>query len=94
MTARPAHADFAADMSFPWRGPVQDAPIGWEEFLQIDEDIRHSVEIVDGYVIPREQRDSKHQKVGSGLSNALEEAAVEEMRRGGDICIETNTETS
>jgi len=81
-------------MSFPWRGQVQEAPLSWEEFLQIDEDIRRTVEIVDGYVVPREQRDSKHQKVGSRLSNALEESAVEEMRRGGDVCIETNTETS
>ncbi|MGF6888161.1 Uma2 family endonuclease [Nocardia sp. GAS34] len=81
-------------MSLPWRGRFQEAPITWEEFLQIDEDTRQTLEIVDGYVIPREQRDSKHQKVGTRLSNALEEAAVEEMRRNGDQYIETNTETS
>jgi len=81
-------------VSIPWRGQIQKAPITWDEFLSIDEDIRRDVEIVDGYVIPREQRDARHQKVGARISNALEEAAVEEMRSSGDRCLETNTETS
>ncbi|KAF0848826.1 Uma2 family endonuclease [Nocardia caishijiensis] len=81
-------------MSIPWRGRFQDSPITWEQFLDIDEETRRGLEIVDGYVVPREQRDARHQKVASRLSNAIEESAVEEMRSNGDTCIETNTETS
>ncbi len=81
-------------MSIPWRGRFQDSPITWEQYLDIDQEDRRNLEIVDGYVVPREQRDAHHQKVASRLSNAIEESAVEEMRRSGDTCIETNTETS
>ncbi|MCW2918718.1 MAG: Uma2 family endonuclease [Actinomycetia bacterium] len=71
----------------------QHAPITWEMFLDIDEDIRRELEIVDGYVIPREQRGRDHQKVGTRLSLALERAAVDQMRRTGrGECFETNTE--
>jgi hypothetical protein len=35
----------------------QHAPITWEMFLVIDEDIRRELEIVDGYVIPRDPAD-------------------------------------
>jgi Uncharacterized protein conserved in cyanobacteria len=71
----------------------QHTPLTWEMFLDIDEDIRRELEIVDGYVIPREQRGRDHQKVGTRLSLALEHAAVEEMRRTGrGECFETNTE--
>ncbi|WP_378733755.1 Uma2 family endonuclease [Nocardia brasiliensis] len=79
-------------MTVSWQGP-QHAPIAWEAFLDLDEDIRRELEIVDGYVVPREQRGRDHQKVGTRLSLALERAAVAEMRRsGGGSCYETNTE--
>jgi Uma2 family endonuclease len=75
-----------------WPEP-QHEPISWETFLDIDEDIRRDLELVDGYVIPREPRGREHQKVGARLSNALEAAAVEQMRRSGRAeCYETNTE--
>ncbi|WP_327092367.1 Uma2 family endonuclease [Nonomuraea sp. NBC_01738] len=72
---------------------VQHDPLTWEMFLDIDEGIRADLEIVDGYVVPREQRGREHQKVGTRLSTALERAAVEQMRRTGRAdCHETNTE--
>jgi Uma2 family endonuclease len=75
-----------------WPKP-QHAPITWEEFLDIDPDIRRDLEIVDGYVIPREQRGRDHQKVATRLSLALEQAAVKQMRRSGKAeHHETNTE--
>jgi Uma2 family endonuclease len=71
----------------------QHEPITWEMFLDIDEDIRRDLEIVDGFVVPREQRGREHQKVATRLSMALEQAAVEQMRRTGRAeCDETNTE--
>lgn len=71
----------------------QHEPITWEMFLEIDEDIRRDLEIVDGFVVPREQRRREHQKVGTRLSLALEGAAVQQVRRtGGAECYETNTE--
>lgn len=80
-------------MTTDWRDP-QHEPITWETFLDIDEDIRRDLEIVDGYVIPREQRGREHQKVATRLSLALEAAAVRQMRESGeaDECYETNTE--
>jgi len=72
---------------------LQHEPISWEMFLDIDEDFRRDLEIVDGYVVPREQRGREHQKVATRLSLALEGAAVAQMRRsGGAECYETNTE--
>ncbi|MFE1593567.1 hypothetical protein [Nocardia sp. NPDC058705] len=71
-------------MSIPWRGRFQDSSITWEQYLDIDEADQRNLEIVDGYVVPREQRDSCHQQVASCLSNAVEVSAVEEMRRSGD----------
>jgi Uma2 family endonuclease len=71
----------------------QHEPISWETFLDIDEDIRRDLEIVDGYVVPREQRSREHQKVATRLSLALEAAAVQQMRKVGEAeCYETNTE--
>jgi Uma2 family endonuclease len=71
----------------------QHDPITWEMFLEIDEDIRRDLEIVDGFVVPREQRGRDHQKVGTRLSLAFEQAAVQQMRSGGPAdCYETNTE--
>ncbi|MFD4428342.1 Uma2 family endonuclease [Nocardia sp. NPDC058497] len=71
----------------------QSAPISWEEFLGLDEELRRDMELVDGYLVPREQRSRNHQKIGTRLANALERAAVAEMRRdGGGSCFETNTE--
>jgi Uma2 family endonuclease len=65
----------------------------WEMFLDIDAAIRRDLEIVDGFVVPREQRSRDHQKVATRLSLALEAAAVEQMRKtGGAECYETNTE--
>lgn len=79
-------------MTTDWRDP-QHEPITWETFLDIDEDIRRDLEIVDGYVIPREQRSREHQKVATRLSLALEAAAVRQMRESGEAeCYETNTE--
>ncbi|GAA2155851.1 Uma2 family endonuclease [Actinomadura napierensis] len=71
----------------------QHEPITWEMFLEIDEDIRRDLEIVDGYVVPREQRGREHQKVATRLSLALEQAAVQQIRSSGRAeCYETNTE--
>jgi len=79
-------------MSTAWHDP-QHAPITWEMFLDIDQKIRRELEIVDGYVVPREQRSREHQKVATRLSLALEAAAVQQMRKsGGAECYETNTE--
>jgi hypothetical protein len=79
-------------MTTPWHD-VQHEPISWERFLDIDEEIRRDLEIVDGYVVPREQRSRDHQKVATRLSLALETAAVQQMRKtGGAECYETNTE--
>jgi Uma2 family endonuclease len=72
---------------------LQHEPITWEMFLDIDEDFRRDLEIVDGYVVPREQRSRDHQKVSTRLSLALETAAVQQMRKtGGAECYETNNE--
>lgn len=74
-------------------GESQREPITWEMFLDIAEDLRQDLEIVDGYVVPREQRGPDHQKVGFRLAAALEDAAVAEMRRTGQAdCYRTNTE--
>jgi|SRR5215472_5524858 len=79
-------------MTTAWHG-VQHDPITWEMFLEIDEDLRRDFEIVDGYVVPREQRSREHQKVATRLSLALETAAVQQMRKSGGVeCYETNTE--
>lgn len=79
-------------MTVSWQVP-QPTPIDWETFLDIDADIRRDMEIVDGYVVPREQRGRDHQKVGTRLSLALERVAVADMRgSGGGSCYETNTE--
>lgn len=62
-------------------------------FLEIDEETRQDLEIVDGYVVPREQRGGVHQKVGTRLSIALEQGATVRMRETGNAeCYETNTE--
>jgi hypothetical protein len=42
-------------MTTAWH-ETQHEPITWETFLDIDEDLRRDLEIVDGYVVPREQR--------------------------------------
>lgn len=79
-------------MTTAWH-ELQHEPITWEMFLDIDEELRRDLEIVDGYVVPREQRGREHQKVATRLSLALETAAVQQMRRtGGAECYETNTE--
>ncbi|WP_119726443.1 Uma2 family endonuclease [Thermomonospora amylolytica] len=71
----------------------QHEPITWEAYLDIDEETRRDLELVDGYVVPREQRGRDHQKVATRLSLALEREAVAEMRRTGRAeCYETNTE--
>ena len=54
-------------MATAWH-ELQHAPITWEMFLDIDEDVRRDLEIVDGYVVPREQRSREHQKVATWLS--------------------------
>jgi Uma2 family endonuclease len=75
-----------------WR-EHQHEPVSWEMFLDIDDSIRRDLEIVDGCVVPREQRSREHQKVATRLSLALEAAAVQQMRKsGGAECYETNTE--
>ena len=79
-------------MSTAWSEPQRD-PLSWEQYLDLDEDVRRQLEIVDGYVVPREQRDRAHQKVGFRVSAALEQAAVAQMRSTGSAeCYETNTE--
>lgn len=70
----------------------QGEPISWDEFLEIDPDVLRELEIVDGYLVPREQRSRTHQKVGTRLSLAWEQAVVAEMRRTPESCYETNTE--
>lgn len=79
-------------MAMAWTESQRD-PITWEMFLDIDEDIRRDLEVVDGFVIPREQRGRDHQKVATRFSIALEAAAVAQMRNSGrSECYETNTE--
>jgi Uma2 family endonuclease len=79
-------------MTTAWH-ELQHEPITWEMFLDIDEELRRDLEIVDGYVVPREQRSREHQKVATRLSLALETAAVQQMRKTGSAeCYETNTE--
>jgi Uma2 family endonuclease len=79
-------------MTTAWH-ELQQEPITWEMFLDIDEELRRDLEIVDGYVVPREQRSREHQKVATRLSLALETAAVQQMRKTGNAeCYETNTE--
>jgi len=79
-------------MTTAWHD-IQHEPITWEMFLDIDPDLRRDLEIVDGYVVPREQRNRDHQKVATRLSLALETAAVQQMRKTGSAeCYETNTE--
>jgi hypothetical protein len=71
----------------------QHEPITWETFLDIDLELRRNLEIVDGYVVPREQRSREHQKVATRLSLAVETAAVQQMRKTGSAeCYETNIE--
>jgi Putative restriction endonuclease len=43
-------------MTIAWHD-LQHEPITWEMFLDIDEDVRRDLEIVDGYAVPREQRE-------------------------------------
>jgi Uma2 family endonuclease len=78
-------------MTTAWH-ELQHEPITWEMFLDIDEELRRDLEIVDGYGVPREQRGREHQKVATRLSLALE-TAVQQMRKTGSAegC-ETNTE--
>lgn len=79
-------------MSVAW-DDVQREPITWETYLEINEDVRRDLEIVDGYVVPREQRGRDHQKVATRVSMALETAAVDAMKgSAGAECYETNTE--
>lgn len=66
-------------MSVAW-DDVQREPITWESYLEINEDVRRDLEIVDGYVVPREQRGRDHQKVATRVSMALETAAVDAMK--------------
>lgn len=79
-------------MSTPWP-TIQHEAVSWEMFLDIDEEVRRDLEIVDGYVVPREQRSRHHQKIATRLSIGLEQAAATRMRgQGGAECYETNTE--
>jgi Uma2 family endonuclease len=79
-------------MTTDW-SELQHEPITWEMFLDIDAEVRRDLEIVDGYVVPREQRGRDHQKVATRLSLALETSAIAQMRQsGGGECYETNTE--
>lgn len=79
-------------MTTAWH-ELQHEPITWEMFLDIDEELRRDLEIVDGYGVPREQRSREHQKVATRLSLTLETAAVQQMRKAGSAeCHETNTE--
>jgi len=78
-------------VTISWHGS-QPQPITWEQYLDLDEAIRRDLEIVDGFIVPREQRSREHQQVGTRLSLALEGAAVAEMRTGNGSCYETNTE--
>ncbi|WP_236543871.1 Uma2 family endonuclease [Spiractinospora alimapuensis] len=57
-----------------WAEP-QRAPLTWEMFLGIDPETRRDLELVDGYLVPREQRSSEHQAVLRRLLSILEEAA-------------------
>jgi hypothetical protein len=78
-------------MTTAWHA-LQHEPISWQMFLDIDEEVRRDLEIVDGYVVPREQRSRELQKVATRLCLALETAAVQQMRKtGGTECYETNT---
>lgn len=64
------------------------------EYLTFDEDVRRSIEVVDGVAFPREQRSRGHQQLGRRFANALETAVAKYRRElGSDApCIEVNTE--
>jgi hypothetical protein len=66
----------------PSWGEPQPQPISWEEYLDFDDEVRRELEIVDGYVVPREQRGRDHRKVATRLSIALEGAAPDARTAG------------
>jgi Uma2 family endonuclease len=71
-------------------------PTTLDEYFALDEDLRRETELIDGVIVPREQRGRKHQKTGFRLAEAIE-SAVAKLRRdhqgGGEPpCTEVNTE--
>lgn len=75
-------------MATGWPEPQRD-PIAWEEYLALDTDVRREVEIVDGYLVPRERRTSQHQRVVTLLLGILGEAVASARFPGESF--ETNT---
>jgi len=47
-------------------------PLTLEDYLRLDEEIRRDAEVVEGVLVPREQRDRAHQKTGFRLAEATE----------------------
>lgn len=79
-------------MTTAWAEP-QRAPLTWEMFLAIDPEVRRDLEIVDGYLVPREQRSSEHQAVLWQLLSILEEAAGEsEHGSGSDFATDSEVD--
>lgn len=76
-------------------GPFQrHEEITVKEYLAFDDDLRRSIEVIDGVAFPREQRSRGHQQLGRRFANALE-VAVAKFRRdlgSGAPCIEVNSE--
>lgn len=65
-----------------------------EEYVTFDDDLRRSIEVIDGVAFPREQRSRGHQQLSRRFANALEGAAAKFRQDLGDgaPCIEVNTE--
>lgn len=78
-------------MTTAWAEP-QRAPLTWEMFLGIAPETRRDLEIVDGYLVPREQRSSEHQAVLRRLVSILAEA-VDDAEHGLSASAEFTTDT-
>jgi Uma2 family endonuclease len=77
--------------------PEHPHPLTLDEYLALDEELQRETEVVEGNLIPREERGRPHQKTGFRLANALE-TAVRKHRQaysgGNPPCYEVNTEVS
>ncbi|GAA4240353.1 hypothetical protein GCM10022254_64650 [Actinomadura meridiana] len=91
MTIIPRHDDDA----MPTSRPVRLHPMTLDEYLELDEDVRRSSEIVEGSLVPREPRERPHQKTAFRLANAFEAAVLKyRSAHSGSTapCYEVNTE--
>ncbi|TDD86232.1 Uma2 family endonuclease [Actinomadura rubrisoli] len=82
-------------MSANW--PDRPNPLTLDAYLALAEEVRREIEVVDGNVVPREERGRPHQKTAFRLASAFE-ADVRKYRAGhsggAPPCYEVNTEVS